>query len=90
MLLTKKQQLFLIYLLEKPMTNKEQFIFDRHVLDSYTTQLEKDGLIKIKPNHDGTKIFELTRIKGNIMARFFAGLLEDKIEYTRFEKYAIV
>lgn len=84
MLLTEKQQLFLIHLLERHLTEETQYIYHRTKFRKYVEPLVEYNLVK---ESDGS-IFSLTW-KGVIMARFLAGLLNDE-KYVRFEKYAII
>lgn len=84
MLLTEKQQIFIIHLLERHLTEKTQYIYHRTKFRKYIDPLIEHDLVK---EIDGS-IFSLTW-KGIIIARLLAGLLDGN-EFMRFEKYAIV
>jgi len=84
MLLTPKQQLFMIHLLEKRLSEENQYIYAKWVFRRYINPLIDHNLIR----ETNGSIFKLTW-KGVIMARLLAGLLEDE-DRERFDKYAIV
>jgi len=87
MFLTPKQQLFIIHLLEKPIIEKKQHVYHKRHFREYVEPLIDKDLVRERETNNGS-VFILTW-KGNIIARFLAGLLEGN-EFERFEKYAII